>query len=153
MRFPTLGTGSGLAAGDGSSCKSWQSYVIQVVKFNGVVYVVDSSDQTDQQTEVLQDRTRLAIFYGLDLPDQDWTFGYKKCGFFYYVTILEIFLPTFGCFLELINQNYNPTIESDDKDVSSVSLMQYPQRDNTTLAYPRDHSAHSNISFRVSFKK
>ena len=64
-----------------------------------------------------------------------------------------VFLPTFGCFLELINQNYNPTIESDDKDVSSVSLMQYPQRDNTTLAYPRDHSAHSNISFRISFEK
>ena len=85
MRFPTLGTGSGLAAGDGSSCKSWQSYVMQVVKFNGVV---ESSDQTDQQTEVLQYRARLAIFYGLD--------HYQKSDNLQYNTLVRWFTGSLG---------------------------------------------------------
>ena len=101
-------------------------------------------------TTHMSHRTSEPAYYIVDCQISRLDLWLKKMWFLLLCNhIGNIFLPTFGCFLELINQNYNATIESDDKDVSSVSLMQYPQRDNTTLAYPRDHSAHSNISFRI----
>ena len=56
---------------------------MQVVKFNGVV---ESSDQTEQQTEVLQYRARLAIFYGLD--------HYQKSDNLQYNTLVRWFAGT-----------------------------------------------------------